>query len=167
MTGVQTCALPISYSSALGLGNASGTAGKVIGYYNQAVGAYTTAGNLTNANGSGSVGSVGGAGSGGGAGCNYGNGSGDSGGECQGGSGGGSGQQGNGGGADYLCPPGIMPFGLAFQSDLDSFFWRGLVPLESIYPAPGSPAFVRSATVSCRPGAMSGHARVRSSNRTL
>jgi TraU protein len=126
-----------AYSSALGLGNASGTAGKVIGLYNQAVGAYTTAGNLTNANGSGTVGSVGGGGSGGGTGCNYGNGSGDSGGECQGGSGGG--QQGNGGGADYLCPPGIMPFGLAFQSDLDSFFWRGLVPLESIYPAPWIP----------------------------
>lgn len=39
------------------------------------------------------------------------------------------------GGSDLMCPPGIMPFGLAFQSDLDSFFWRGLVPLESIYPA--------------------------------
>ncbi|MBW8833431.1 MAG: TraU family protein, partial [Burkholderiales bacterium] len=39
------------------------------------------------------------------------------------------------GGAELMCPPGIMPFGLAFQSDLDSFFWRGLVPLESIYPA--------------------------------
>lgn len=34
-----------------------------------------------------------------------------------------------------MCPPGIAPFGLAFQSDLDSFFWRGLIPLESIYPA--------------------------------
>ena len=34
-----------------------------------------------------------------------------------------------------MCPPGITPFGLAFQSDLDSLFWRGLIPLESIYPA--------------------------------
>jgi TraU protein len=39
------------------------------------------------------------------------------------------------GGSDYMCPPGIMPFGLAFQSDLDAPFWRGIVPLESIYPA--------------------------------
>ena len=103
------------YTSALGLsGGGSGTAGPLISLYNSAMGAYTTAGKLTNPAGSGSVGGGGG-------------------------SGGGSGGQGNGGGSDFMCPPGIAPFGLAFQSDLDSFFWRGLVPLESIYPAPWLP----------------------------
>ena len=41
--------------------------------------------------------------------------------------------------SDYFCPPGITPFGLAFQSDLDSPFWRGFLPLESIFPAPWLP----------------------------
>ena len=116
------------YTSALGLSNgALGAAGQVVSLYNSAVGAYTTGGNLMNA-----AGSIGGNGGG------NGNGSGGSGGTCteSDDSGCGSnGQQGNGGGSDYMCPPGITPFGLAFQSDLDSFFWRGYVPLESIYPA--------------------------------
>ncbi len=38
-------------------------------------------------------------------------------------------------GSDLFCPPSIVPFGLAFQSDLDAPFWRSLLPLESIYPA--------------------------------
>ena len=42
-------------------------------------------------------------------------------------------------GSDYFCPPGITPFGLAFQSDLDTPFWRGFLPLESIFPAPWLP----------------------------
>jgi integrating conjugative element protein (TIGR03756 family) len=39
------------------------------------------------------------------------------------------------GGSDVMCPPAISPFGLAFQSDLDGPIWRGIVPLESLYPA--------------------------------
>ena len=102
------------YSSSLGLaGGVAGVAGRVVNLYPTAMGTYTTAGNLSIAASSG--GSSGGGGSGGGS--------------------GGGGGGGGGGGSDFMCPPGIAPFGLAFQSDLDSFFWRGLIPLESIYPA--------------------------------
>jgi len=99
------------WSGWLGLaGAAGGAVGSVIGLYNTVVGSYTSAGNVLS--------------------LTEGGGSGDSGGRDGGGNGGAS-----SGGSDFMCPPGIMPFGLAFQSDLDSLFWRGIVPLETIYPA--------------------------------
>lgn len=52
--------------------------------------------------------------------------------------GGGSAAGGGGGGAgasSFMCPPGIAPFALAFQSDLDALVWRNILPLETIYPA--------------------------------
>ncbi len=42
---------------------------------------------------------------------------------------------GTGVGFEFLCPPGTPPFGLLFHSELDSWFWRGLVPLETLFPA--------------------------------
>lgn len=68
------------------------------------------------------------------------------GGESGGGSdGGGGGSQGSGSavgtgqGSEWFCPPGVMPFGLLFNSELDAWFWRGLLPLELIFPAPWLP----------------------------
>jgi hypothetical protein len=48
---------------------------------------------------------------------------------------------GGGDGTSYICPPGVSPFGLLFHSELDSWFWRGLIPLESVYPATWLPGF--------------------------
>jgi integrating conjugative element protein (TIGR03756 family) len=110
-----------AYSNSLGLGNVAGTAGKIVGLYNQAMGSYTTDGSLNIGGESGSSSSSG-------------NSKKDNT-NSQGSSGGSNSDPGDGGGSEYMCPTGLMPFGLAFQSDLDSFFWRGLVPLESIYPA--------------------------------
>ncbi len=101
------------WSGWLGLaGAASGTVSRLTELYTSVLGTYTSAGNMLSL-------TEGGGGNNGG-----------SGGNGKGGNGGAS-----SGGSDYLCPPGIMPFGLAFQSDLDSLFWRGIVPLETIYPA--------------------------------
>ena len=47
----------------------------------------------------------------------------------------------SGGSQSLLCPGSASAFTLHFQSDLDGLFWRGLVPLELLYPAswfPGS-----------------------------
>lgn len=41
----------------------------------------------------------------------------------------------NTGGNEYFCPPGVIPFGLPMHSELDVWFWRGIIPLESLYPA--------------------------------
>jgi integrating conjugative element protein (TIGR03756 family) len=38
-------------------------------------------------------------------------------------------------GGTFLCPTSISPFQMAFQSDMDSPFWRGVLPLESVFPA--------------------------------
>jgi integrating conjugative element protein (TIGR03756 family) len=96
------------WSGLLGLaGGAGAMAGQLSGLYDSVIGAYTTAGNVLQL--------VDGGGNGGG---------------------GGGGNAGSGtSGSDFMCPPGIMPFGLAYQSDLDALFWRSFVPLENIYPA--------------------------------
>ncbi|WP_198972490.1 TraU family protein [Xylophilus sp. ASV27] len=39
------------------------------------------------------------------------------------------------GGAMLICPGGASLFGLHFQSELDAPFWRGVLPLELLYPA--------------------------------
>ena len=47
----------------------------------------------------------------------------------------------SGGSLSLVCPGSASAFTLHFQSDLDGLFWRGLVPLELLYPAswfPGS-----------------------------
>lgn len=104
-------------------------------------------------------------GSGGGSGGGFGGGSGgDSGGGGQpslnlggnssGGSGGSGGGAGGGGGMgsgspvgtnssvnEYFCPAGAFPFGLFMHSELDAWFWRGIIPLESVYPATWLPGF--------------------------
>lgn len=105
-----------SYSSMLGLaGSASNLAGSLANLYSSVIGAYTTAdGVLQLTNGAGGGEGSGNGGPGGGTGGAIGSAT---------------------GGSDVMCPPGIMPFGLAFQSDLDSLFWRGILPFESIYPA--------------------------------
>jgi len=41
--------------------------------------------------------------------------------------------QGNNGTAVF-CPGAASPFSVHFQSALDAYFWRGLIPLELIYP---------------------------------
>lgn len=38
------------------------------------------------------------------------------------------------GGNAIFCPGGASYFALHYQSELDSTFWRGLLPLESLYP---------------------------------
>ncbi|HET9644731.1 MAG TPA: TraU family protein [Burkholderiaceae bacterium] len=35
----------------------------------------------------------------------------------------------------FVCPAGATPFALHYQSNLDAFFWRSLLPLEQLYPA--------------------------------
>jgi integrating conjugative element protein (TIGR03756 family) len=35
---------------------------------------------------------------------------------------------------DYICPGGSGPLSIQYQSDLDSTFWRGKLPLELLYP---------------------------------
>jgi hypothetical protein len=35
----------------------------------------------------------------------------------------------------FVCPAGAAPFALHYQSNLDAFFWRSLLPLEQLYPA--------------------------------
>ena len=90
-------------------GDAAGMAGRVVSLYDTVVGTYTAAGNVLRL-----ADSLGGNGAGG------------------------SGTGGVGaalGGSDFMCPPAIVPFGLAFQSDLDALFWRSMLPLENIYPA--------------------------------
>lgn len=130
-------------SSQMGLsgGNSSGVGSTVVGLYNSAMGSYSQNGKL-DLGASGDGGSQGG-------GADTGNGGGNSGGtggqggnsgnsgNSNGGSGGGSSDSGSGdgGGSEFMCPTGIMPFGLAFHSELDAPFWRGLLPLENIYPA--------------------------------
>jgi integrating conjugative element protein (TIGR03756 family) len=39
------------------------------------------------------------------------------------------------GAGSFLCPGSATVFGLHMQSDLDGPFWRGIVPLEMLYPA--------------------------------
>ena len=39
------------------------------------------------------------------------------------------------GGSMLLCPGGATLFGLHYQSELDAPFWRGVLPLEMLYPA--------------------------------
>lgn len=129
-------------TNTLGLssGSIGGTAAKLMG-------AYTSMSNTLTQGGSVSLGNTGGTGSSDGSGTGSsgsGGSSGSSGGVSTSGSSGGSGSN-NGnvgtatGGTDYLCPPSIAGFGLAFQSDLDTWFWRGMVPLESVYPEPWLP----------------------------
>ena len=97
------------WSGWLGLaGSAGGTLASVVSLYNTVLGTYTSAGNILKLTEGSGGGNSGGSGGNGGA---------------------------SSGGSDALCPPSIMPFGLAFQSDLDAPFWRGIVPLETIYPA--------------------------------
>lgn len=47
----------------------------------------------------------------------------------------------NSGMNEYFCPAGLIPFGLLMHSELDAWFWRGVIPLESIYPATWLPGF--------------------------
>ena len=35
--------------------------------------------------------------------------------------------------ADFLCPSSASPFAVYYQSDLDSYFWRGFIPLDLMY----------------------------------
>lgn len=35
----------------------------------------------------------------------------------------------------YFCPGGASMFTLHFQSEVDAYFWRGVIPLELLYPA--------------------------------
>ncbi|QIL83827.1 hypothetical protein G7047_10795 [Diaphorobacter sp. HDW4A] len=39
-----------------------------------------------------------------------------------------------GGGNDYFCPGAASTFTLHFQSDMDILYWRGVIPLEMLYP---------------------------------
>lgn len=40
---------------------------------------------------------------------------------------------GSGSSSDFLCPSSASPFGVYFQSDLDSYFWRDWLPLDLLY----------------------------------
>lgn len=35
----------------------------------------------------------------------------------------------------FICPGGASMFTLHFQSELDAYFWRGVIPLEMLYPS--------------------------------
>ena len=37
-------------------------------------------------------------------------------------------------GGDMICPGGSQPFNLYYHSDLDSWFWRSMIPLDMLYP---------------------------------
>lgn len=42
---------------------------------------------------------------------------------------------------DLICPGGSMPFYLYYHSDLDSWFWRSMIPLDMLYPQAWIPGF--------------------------
>lgn len=46
-----------------------------------------------------------------------------------------------GAGGDLFCPGGSRPFNLYYQSDLDSWFWRAMIPLDMLYPQAWIPGF--------------------------
>ena len=48
---------------------------------------------------------------------------------------------GGGDGGDLWCPGGTMPFGIYFNSDLDSWFWRSILPVDLLYPQAWIPGF--------------------------
>ena len=48
---------------------------------------------------------------------------------------------GGGEGGDLFCPGGTSPFGIYFNSDLDSWFWRSVIPLDLLYPQAWIPGF--------------------------
>lgn len=48
---------------------------------------------------------------------------------------------GGGEGGDLFCPGGTSPFGIYYQSDLDSWFWRSVFALDLLYPQAWIPGF--------------------------
>ena len=44
-------------------------------------------------------------------------------------------------GGDMICPGGSQPFNLYYHSDLDSWFWRSMIPLDMLYPQAWIPGF--------------------------
>lgn len=48
---------------------------------------------------------------------------------------------GSGSSSDYLCPSSASPFGVYFQSDLDSYFWRDWLPLDLVYVGSWLPGY--------------------------
>jgi hypothetical protein len=46
-----------------------------------------------------------------------------------------------GGGGDMLCPSSADAFGVYFQSDVDSLFWRSMIPLELLYVGSWLPGY--------------------------
>lgn len=46
-----------------------------------------------------------------------------------------------GGGGDMLCPSSADAFGVYFQSDVDSLFWRSMIPLELLYVGSWFPGY--------------------------
>lgn len=43
-----------------------------------------------------------------------------------------------------FCPGSASVFGLYFQSEIDSYFWRGLIPTEMLYPASWVPGLAET-----------------------
>ena len=54
--------------------------------------------------------------------------------EDAGASGGNGSGSGNAGMSSYICPGGSGMLSIQYHSDLDSLFWRGVIPLELLYP---------------------------------
>lgn len=48
---------------------------------------------------------------------------------------------GGGEGGDLFCPGGSSAFGIHFQSDLDGWFWRSMLPLDLLYPQSWIPGY--------------------------
>lgn len=46
-----------------------------------------------------------------------------------------------GGGNDFLCPSSADAFGVYFSSDVDSLFWRSMIPLELLYVGSWFPGY--------------------------
>lgn len=46
-----------------------------------------------------------------------------------------------GGGGEMLCPSSADAFGVYFQSDVDSLFWRSMIPLELLYVGSWFPGY--------------------------
>ena len=48
---------------------------------------------------------------------------------------------GGGEGGDLFCPGGTQPFNVYYHSDLDSWFWRSMFPVDLLYPQSWIPGF--------------------------
>ena len=104
-------------------------------------GAVDGAGGPGGAGGSGGSGGAGGIGGVGGGGTGAGGAGGGGSGGMTGGSGSGGGGGGGGGASSYLCPGDAGMLSIKYHSDLDAMFWRGVIPLELLYPGSWVPGF--------------------------